>query len=46
MQVFSQILVQIVGAKFGTHMWKIKMPPNVKVFTWLVLNNAILSREN
>lgn len=27
-------------------MWKIKAPPRVKVFSWLVLRNSILTKDN
>lgn len=35
------------GVKYPHNfMWKIKMPPRVKVFMWLVLRNSILTKDN
>ena len=28
------------------YMWKIKMPPRIKVFMWLALRNSILTKDN
>lgn len=47
--VYSEILLYISDSNwFCLHkfLWKVKMPPRVNVFKWLVLRNSILTKDN
>jgi hypothetical protein len=33
------------GRKFN-HIWRAKIPYKIKIFVWLIENNAILSKDN
>jgi hypothetical protein len=31
---------------YGLVMWKIKVPPRIHIFLWLLANNKVLTRDN
>jgi hypothetical protein len=43
--MYDQLSGVGIGRKF-THIWKAKIPYKVKIFVWLIENNAILSKDN
>jgi hypothetical protein len=43
--IYDQLSGAGTGRRF-THIWKAKIPYKVKIFVWLIENNAILSKDN
>jgi hypothetical protein len=43
--VYDYLTKDDMGCSF-THIWKAKIPYKIKIFTWLLENNAVLTKDN
>jgi hypothetical protein len=43
--VYDHLTIVDCGSSFS-HIWKAKIPLKIKIFTWLLENNAILTKDN
>lgn len=42
---YNQLIVNNLNFPFKC-MWKVKVPPKIKVFVWLIMRNSILTKDN